>query len=178
MGKLAPILLILVGLAGGFAGVYFGMPALRPGYVEKLNARLDSLRMLSDSTAVTADSLATEQPLSDEVAMLDSLKRMRERLDELEQQSAAIAASREQLAGTLDSLSATGGEAAEIASTLSILEDGELAKVVGELDESVLRSLYVTASRKNKARLLKAMPPDRAGRLIRSLFDDSRVAQK
>jgi hypothetical protein len=171
MGKLAPILLIVLGLAGGFAGVYFGMPAIRPGYVKDLNARLDSLRALSDTTALMQDSLVVEGPYATDILMLDSLNRMRQRLEELEQQSAEIAASRQRLAGTLDSLSAHGGEAAEIASTLSILEDSELAGVVSELDDDVLRSLYVTASRKNKARLLQAMPPERAGHLIRSLFD-------
>ncbi len=170
MSKLAPVALLLVGLSAGFAGVYFGMPKIRPAYVEGLHVKFDSLRALADTSVIAVDSVATDTTL-DETAMLDSLSELRAQIARLEQQSAEIAASRERLSGTLDSLATTGGEAAEIAATLSILEDDELAEVVNKLDDRVLRSLYVTASRKNKARLLKAMPPERAGKLIRSLFD-------
>lgn len=172
MGKLAPIALVLLGLIGGFAGAYFGMPKVRPEYVKDLYARYDSIRALGDTTAVTMDSMSVAPGTPSGAMLLDSLQRLRNRIQELEQHSNQIDESRQELAVRLDSLTQVGGDAAEIASTLTILEDDELSHVVEKLDDDVLRALYVTASRKNKARLLRAMPPERAGHLIRSLFDD------
>jgi flagellar motility protein MotE (MotC chaperone) len=171
MGKILSIALVIAGLVVGFLGSYFAMPLLRPAYVEAINARLDSLSTPADTLATTADS--TGPDTSDEgliESMEDSLARLQRRVDELKRQSDAALSSRSKLEAQVDSLSEVRSDATELASALTQLEDKELAKVVGELDDRVLKALYLEASRKNQARILQAMPPDRAARFIRMLY--------
>jgi hypothetical protein len=176
MGKLITILLIVFGLGLGFAGAYFAMPIIRPGYVEELRARLDSLNSPPDTTAIDSSNVAMPigiAPISD----ADSIVALRQELASVKSEAKELADYNNRLAAHIDSVLGQRTAVAQLAATLSAMEDKDLEELVASLDESVLIAVYSESNRKNQARLLSKIPPDQAARLIRALFDERKKLQ-
>ena len=171
MGKLVSILMIVLGLVVGFAGAYLAMPIIRPGYVDELRSRLDSLGMPPDTSMAVVDSVAS---VSARPATPDTMSSMYEELQRVRRQAEALAKQNAQLASRIDSVLGTQSDVSKLAATLGAMEDRDLEDLVQTLDEKVLIAVYTQSSRKNQARLLSKIPPDKAARLIRALFDERR----
>ena len=69
-----------------------------------------------------------------------------------------------------------GAKAQELSTTLTKMEDKELAGVVEQLDLAVLEILYKQASGRNRTRLLQAMPPQVAASFVQRLVQPGRAA--
>jgi superfamily II DNA helicase RecQ len=70
----------------------------------------------------------------------------------------------------VQSLQATQAKAAEMAKTLTKLEDEALQSVLQELDMRIFQMLYAESTGRTQARLLQALPPERAARVVDSMM--------
>ncbi len=175
------VLFIALGSVAAFlaslAGTYVLMPMVAPGVVEAERMRADSLAAASlaaDSVALgalDADSLRAADSLAltsaapsllpdGEASSADSLAALHERLAAYEAQIGA-------LQSEVGATKAQRARAADLASTLIKLEDGDLARVLARLDLDVLTVLYTEASARDRARLLGALEPSRTALFVR-----------
>lgn len=140
-------------------------PTTRPDSTTVSSA--DSSR--SDSTAVPQP----DQQLAsfEAVHMLrDSLRMMRDSVNTLADKSQTLEGDLQKLRSQLQSLQATRTKAADIAKTLTKLEDEELEAVLSKLDMQTYEILYTEATGRNRTRLLRALPPQEAARLVNRMI--------
>ena len=76
----------------------------------------------------------------------------------------------------LEAQQAQNDKIQQLNSTLSRLEDRDLAVVVEQLDEAVLEVLYTQSSGRNRTRLLQAMSPQVAASFVQRLVQPGRAA--
>lgn len=172
------VLAIAVGLGSfvlSMAGVYFALPMLAPHVVEAARTPADSLA--ADSLLAATDSLRTDTSAAGAsaapdagggslVAAEDTVAVLRRRLRQAEEAAAARRASVQAAEERLAVLRAQRAGASELSATLAELEDAELAAILRRLDLPILKRLYAEASSRNRKRLLKAMPADRAAHFV------------
>jgi len=102
----------------------------------------------------------------------DSLRRVTARLD-------ALAAENQSLRQELDRIQngatsqASPEEVATLTATLAKLDDKQLRPILQEVDAKVLEQLYRGASGRTQARLIQAMPTERAASFVQKLVQGS-----
>lgn len=151
--KIALSAVLLAALAtGSWFGVqmFLGAPPPTPGVAEV--APSDSFATDSADVQVALAPLADEVEaltarLADAEATADSLRHL------LDAQGAAAEAAR--------------SDAAELASTLTKMEDANLESVVQRLDGRSFVQLYRAASSRNQVRLMGSLTPEQAASFIR-----------
>lgn len=177
-------------------GLYFAMPLLQPDEVEMTRRQIDSLaslRSMTDSSdIVLLDTLADAEPLvlltGEESADLDTLNvipieehpRYAALTDSLTQARAAHqrlasleAELRQRIAALEEDLATAGiarAEASEVSSALSRLEEDELGGILGALEDRAVRVVYDEASPRNRTKILRSLPPQRAASLVQRML--------
>jgi len=156
---------------------------LEPGGTE-LPAAIDSLiasspdslgrAMMPESTA--EGNANPPMDAADGAVAAGGKMALQDSLDALQRRVAALSRERLYLLDEIKALQAQQkeqqalqGSVQELSTTLTKLEDKELASVLAQLDVSVLEALYKQASARNRTRLLQAMPPPVAADFIRRL---------
>lgn len=139
------------------------------------SSALDSLGVLPDDDAAAAAAAAPPLSTGARAAAEDSL---RSRLQAVEQERQALAARFEAMqkreSQRDEARAATSAAVTELAGTLAGLDEKELGAILTRLDIDVVRALYDRASGRNRARLLQAMPADRAAQFVQSLVRPDR----
>ena len=178
----------LLSFVAGLAGLYLLMPSVDPVRVEDTKLQLDSLGLItyraadsiravrdslhaSDSLAAVGDSAALAEiaPGLSAAGAVDSLQRVIERIRRMEQEKSALLTEVESLTARLQTLEERRVEAENLSATLAKVEDRQLGAILQSLDARALELIYLMSSSRNQARLLQALPPDRAASFIRSL---------
>lgn len=168
------LIAIAVGLLSfvlSVAGAYVAMPALAPGVVEAARAPADSLAdglAAAAGDSLRADTLAAPAAAGGAslAAVEDTVAMLRRRLREAEEAASSRRTSVQAAEERLATLRAQRTGATELSATLAELEDAELAAILRRLDLPVLKRLYAEATGRNRKRLLKAMPADRAAHFV------------
>lgn len=192
-------LLLVVGLGiasfvGGLAGFYAMMPALAPGLVEQTRIELDSLGLLAydaaDSLRSAREATAGYTPavpggttpaaLAAHVSTaaatpsaggVDSLKlALLDQVRAVEAERSALKRQVETLTARLEAIEGRRAEAESVSATLAKLDDRQLGGILQNLDPVVLEMIYRKSPAKTQARLLAALPGDRAAGFLRSLM--------
>lgn len=170
----------------GIIGAYMAMPSVKPEMVEETHRILDSLAQADSSLSFTeidsliqADTVAQPAPQVDEpepavppeliTSLEDSLATLRDELKSSNEELRTLRQQVETIQQRWEELERRRQEASQLSGTLTKLEDNELGAVLEQLDLSVLELLYVEASGRNRARLLQAMPAERAALVVRGL---------
>lgn len=182
----------------GTAGIYLAMPTIAPAVVDSTRVRLDSLGLLprlpeddadrdpagssvdplpfdTATTLASADSSDSLQARSlptgpiIEFSMDDSLRHTTDLLNNLKANNAALTAKIEELTGRIDQMTSQKAETEELSKSLSKLEDRQLAGILADLDLSVVETLYLQSSGRDRSRLLQNLPPERAARFVKTL---------
>ncbi|NBB73276.1 MAG: hypothetical protein GVY35_06280 [Bacteroidetes bacterium] len=156
-------------------GSYFAMPYIAPDIVAqsqppdsvasdsldqraKLMALIDSLNS-GDPKALFAQQTTVNQ-------LRDSLTTVHDSLSSVQSRTSTLQAQLDELQQRVSSLEATQAKAADISNTLTDLDLREMRAVLAPLNLSVYESLYAQTSGRNRTRLLQAIPPDKAARLV------------
>jgi hypothetical protein len=144
----------ILGMAAAFAaGLGAGAKGLVPG--------LAATAPLADSTATAPDSLAVPVDVG---PLQADLARLRSRLQTAEDRADSL---RVVVEGHRATAEAGRSDAADLAKTLTKMEDEDLGAVVQRLDGRSFVRLYEAASSRNRARLLNALAPDQAAAFVR-----------
>ncbi len=153
-----------------------------------LLAQSDSLAMAQTDSLAQSDSLATawgaQADSSDgafassesAVVLQDSMMVLQHSVAGLIQENGELLEQLKALREQFEGQQTQGARAQELSTTLSKLEDKELARVVEQLDLAVLELLYKNASGRNRTRLLQAMPPQVAASFVQRLVLPGRAA--
>jgi outer membrane murein-binding lipoprotein Lpp len=176
----------MIAFVVGLVGTYIALPMVAPGVTSSL-APADST-VAADSVAATTDlprplpngaapdSASTDQP-EPSLASVDAIESLRDSLAMMQDSVQTLAATEETLTREVDalrdqvqSLQATQAKAAEMAKTLTKLEDEALQSVLQELDMRIFQMLYAESTGRTQARLLQALPPERAARVVDSMM--------
>lgn len=177
----------VISFIGGLAGFYLMMPSVAPTLVEQTRLELDSLglisvrgadslRALRDALRAAADSLdsadsVSQDPTTAEAGgVADSLRNVVNRIRAVETEKAALLRQIDALTARIRAIEGKRAEAEQISATLAKLEDRQLGPILESLDDGVLELIYQQSSAKTQARLLAALPADRAAGFIRSLM--------
>ena len=151
-------------------------------------AQSDSLAMAQADSLAQSDSLATaggaQADSSDgafassesAVVLQDSMMVLQHSVAGLIQENGELLEQLKALREQFEGQQTQGARAQELSTTLSKLEDKELARVVEQLDLAVLELLYKNASGRNRTRLLQAMPPQVAASFVQRLVLPRRAA--
>lgn len=103
-------------------------------------------------------------------ALADSLARIRQQYDRLRSENEAL---RKRLQNATSSANArpaaNKASATDLSTQLAKLNQKELKEILGQLDNASLEMLYAQASGRNRAKLLQAMPADRAARFVNKM---------
>ena len=183
-----PLLALIVSVVFfvvGLTATYLAMPAIAPEKVDQVQSRLDSLAQL-EASLTAADSLGTSTMMADSmltadslqaptllVGLRDSLTMLHERLEEEQLQKDTLLMRIQTMEQRWVELAARYAEASQMSSTITKLEDKELAELLGKLEDDVLESMYIEASARNRARLLQMLPAEKAATLVHRLTDPS-----
>jgi hypothetical protein len=188
----------LVSFVAGLIGLYLAMPYLQPDKVDAIRAELDSLYALrADSLLafdlpeevdlVWSDSLAADSldgeltgPIAialEEhprfVALMDSVAQLSALMKAAEDDRGRLLARLEDSDGATPAQTAAAGAAspdlAELAATLSRLEENELKPILDRVDDTTIRQLYDLSTGRNRTKILRSMNPDRAARLVQRM---------
>jgi hypothetical protein len=192
----------------GLAGFYYAMPYLQPDTVESVRAELDSLRALrSDSLGLDLDQLEDADMFADLVladtvaidsltgdtlvtptisvyehpaylALLDSLSGWKSQASLLKAEAAQIAGRLEQIESRIEVEVAAATDIADLTTTLSRLEDNELRPILERIDDATVARLYQEATGRNRTKIVRAMPSDRAARLVQRMMGQSSARQQ
>ncbi len=179
----------LVAFVVGLAGTYVVLPMVVPDVTQSATpadssatpgqpaAETDTPRPLPKGAA--PDSAATPAP-DKPFASLDAVNRLRDSLAIMHDSVQTLAATEDRLHRELadlrdqvQSLQATKAKAAEMAKTLTKLEDEELQAVLNELDMRIYQMLYTESSGRTRARLIQSLPPERAARLVDRMVSEN-----
>jgi len=156
-------------------GSYFAMPYIAPDVVAqsqpadslasdsldqraKLMALIDSLNS-GDPKALFAQQASVNQ-------LRDSLTTVHDSLSSVQSRTSTLQAQLDELQQRVSSLESTQAKAADISNTLTDLDLREMRAVLAPLNLNVYESLYAQTSGRNRTRLLQALPPDKAARLV------------
>lgn len=173
----------------GMTVMYFLVPTVFPGRAEELTrlaeavaedsstladfTLLDSLSMaraaLDSLLADEADSLDAggESSLPLVVALLrDSLHAAHAERDSVASLLDGAKRTVDQLKGQLADAIVPDAGSAELARTLASMDDRQLQPILKSLSNGALEALYHQASARDRRRLIAAMPPERATRLV------------
>lgn len=176
----------LIAFVVGLVGTYMALPMVAPG-IASTSAPADSTaapasapsdtdtpRPLPNGTA--PDSAAASQ-MDRPFASLEAVEGLRDSLALMHDSVQTLATTEEtltrevaELRDQVQSLQATQTKAAEMAKTLTKLEDEALQSVLQELDMPTFQMLYAESSGRSQARLLQALPPKRAARVVDSMM--------
>ena len=183
-----PLLAIIVSVVFfivGLAATYLAMPAIAPEKVEKVQNRLDSLAQV-EMELLAADSLGSSSMMADSsfaadslqsnsllTGLRDSLSLLNDRLSQEQLQKDTLLIRIQTMEQRWVELAARYAEASQMSSTITKLEDKELAALLGQLEDDVLESMYIEASARNRARLLQMLPAEKAATLVHRLTDPS-----
>lgn len=170
----------------GLVGTYFALPVVAPNAVEQ------SVPADSASTAAPPDQPASPEPNQTEPTpsdsataspdeslasfdavnevLRDSLQMMRDSMHTLASTSQTLERDVQELRDQVEALQAKRTKAADLAKTLTRLEDEELQAVLGELKMETHAILYEEATGRNRTRILQALPPDQAARLVNRMI--------
>lgn len=157
-------------------GTYFAMPYIAPDVVAEAQQESDSSATESfaprHKLEALIDSLNTGNPneLFAEREMVnrlrDSLTTMHDSLDAIQGRTTTIQAQLDELRRRVSSLEETQVKAAEISKTLTDLDIREMRAVIAPLNLNVYEALYAQSTGRDRTKLLQAMPPDKAARLV------------
>lgn len=131
--------------------------------LERLEALVDTMDQHRHVLAAKQRIEAQERELTQ---LRDSLSSVHDSLDTAASRASNLDAEVDDLREQLASLEDARAEAEEISQTLAQLEMRELRAVLDPLGLDVYESLYTISSGRNQDRLLQAMPPDEAARLV------------
>lgn len=185
----------VISFIAGLVGFYMAIPSVIPDRVAQAQAELDSLARVDSLLAnppppvsplagvdsiTTAtlrggmlDSLldtyrdSTHLPVPLAAVMRDSIAALNRRIGERGIQYDSLQTQFVTLQEEMYRLQGQRAEAAALSGTLAKLEDKELRSILERLDLTVLELLFQQASSRNQARLLAAMPSERAARFVR-----------
>ncbi len=164
----------------GIFATFYTMPYIAPDLVEQTQWRIDSTQMVKDGTFPDSllnpeevwpiDTVTLVKPLNVLLTGLrDSLDTLGSSLGNEIVTKDSLLARVQEMEKRWDMLQAKYDEAKQMSTTISKLEDRELAELLATLDEEVLESLYVEASARNRTRLLQMMPAEKAAVLVNAL---------
>lgn len=176
----------LIAFVVGLVGTYMALPMVAPGIAStsapadstvapaSAHSDTDTPRPLPNGTA--PDSAAASQ-MDRPFASLEAVEGLRDSLALMHDSVQTLATTEEtltrevaELRDQVQSLQATQTKAAEMAKTLTKLEDEALQSVLQELDMPTFQMLYAESSGRSQARLLQALPPKRAARVVDSMM--------
>lgn len=132
----------------------------------------------AQDTTRSVDELASDETTTateDETAIQDSLAVLQQRVEGLLLGERVHLEQIAELQVQLEAQQAQDDKIQQLNSTLSRLEDRDLADVVEQLDVAVLEVLYTQSSGRNRARLLQAMRPEVAARFVSNLVQPGRA---
>ena len=99
----------------------------------------------------------------------DSLTAAAKMAQNLEQNSSALVAQLEELKKRKETVEAPKVEPTELVKSITKLDDDQLTNLLAGLDLSVIETLYMKSSARERTRLLQNMAPDRAAVFVRTL---------
>lgn len=136
---------------------------------------ISNLRNASDSTRyIPLDSArALIQRLA---AFKDSLQHLTADLRAADEHAATLKQQNATLKEDVATLEVQRAQAVDLSKTLTDLDMRQLRPILEQLDMKVLTRLYDEASGRNRTRLMKALPPDRAAHFVNRLVDGMRAA--
>ncbi len=119
---------------------------------------------------LTPDSLRMIIQRAHEVELLrDSLNYLKQQLEQASRHQEEILQEIEQLKQKWSLAEGELERAAELSKVLPKLDDKQLAEVVRDLDPRIFQRIYIKATNRNRTRLLKALPPDKAATFVENL---------
>lgn len=173
------LMVIAVGLLAfsvSLIGTYFAMPYIAPDIVAQSQTPSDSLASDSldqrNKLMALIDSLNSGDPkalFAEQKTvnrLRDSLMTVHDSLDSVQSRTSTLQAQLDELQQRVSSLEATQAKAADISNTLTDLDLREMRAVLAPLSLNIYESLYAQTTGRNRTRLLQAMPPDKAARLV------------
>ncbi len=194
----------IVSFLVGLLGFIFVLPSVAPGRAEEARLYLDSLEAArlsyfrKDSTLTTStvqpvpetsqlpdtsrkESGTTSPPQAPDestlliTALKDSLADFRRRIRALQAQNGTLQRQLEEARKAARPQPTPTRDVAGLTETLTKLDDKELRPILQQLDSDVLEQLYRNTSGRTQARLLQAMPADRAALFVQSLVRGTSV---
>ncbi len=130
---------------------------------------------VSNGAAVVSSDGASA-PSEGEAVLQDSVMVLQQRVEGLLRGERVHLEQIAELQVQLEAQQAQNDKIQQLNSTLSRLEDRDLAVVVEQLDEAVLEVLYTQSSGRNRTRLLQAMSPQVAASFVQRLVQPGRAA--
>ncbi|MFQ5571126.1 MAG: hypothetical protein ACE5G0_15710 [Rhodothermales bacterium] len=127
----------------------------------------------SSQHRVDAATDTTDAPVEADAALQDSLAKYRSQVASLITEKSTLLAEIQTLKQQQGEQQARSVEVQELSTTLTKLEDKELAQIVEQLDMAILQDLYHKASSRNRARLLQAMQPQAAADFVRRMVQQT-----
>ena len=118
-------------------------------------------RLAGDAQAAPADSAVTRAEVGEVTSEVADVRR------QLTRAEARADSLRDVIEGRALDLEAEQARAAELATTLTKLDDEALSGIVQRLDGSSFTELYRAASTRNQVRLLSALTPAQAAAFVR-----------
>lgn len=119
---------------------------------------------------LTPDSLKSIIQRAQEVELLrDSLSYLKQELERATRHQQEILQEIETLKQKWSLAESELKRAAELSKVLPKLDDKQLAAVVRDLDPRIFQRIYLKATNRNRMRLLKALPPDKATEFVENL---------
>jgi hypothetical protein len=109
-------------------------------------------------------------------ALKDSLASMRQRIQTLHTENQSLRRQLDEARKSTQTRATRASDVAGLTETLTKLDDKELRPILQQLDGDVLEQLYKSTSGRTQARLLKAMPADRAAGFVQNLVRGTSAA--
>lgn len=196
MKKIALFAIVsIVSFVLGLGGLYVAMPYIQPDKVESARAGIDSLRALAADSLSIEDGLRVDVPVDmdlvladaadvdsltppgipiDEhprfLALTDSLLAIADISSRLRSENDRLIVRLTELEELASSRAVHSTDIAELTGTLSRLEDNELRSILERVDDATVARLYDEASGRNRTKIVRAMPADRAARLVQRMM--------
>jgi flagellar motility protein MotE (MotC chaperone) len=132
----------------------------------------------ADSAAFEAAVQASAKAVSDSLTrsyteiigrLSDSLTAATKMAQNLQRNSTALAAQLEELKKRKEAAPTPKVDTAELVKSITKLDDDQLANLLTGIDLSVIETLYMKSSARERTRLLQNMAPDRAAVFVRTL---------
>ncbi len=147
----------------GLTAVFFGIGIVAMRMMTKPPADdAPATAAAAPAGRAAADSLAADS--TDVAGIADELAQMQHRLAEAEARADSL---RRVMDERQESEASAGTDAAELAATLTKMEDESLSAIVQRLDGRSFVKLYDAASSRNRGRLLDALTPTQAAAFVR-----------
>jgi len=128
---------------------------------------------------LSEDSLKAILQRAQEVDILqDSLRYLHEQIQSLYQEKEKVRKEIEWLKKKWDLTEEEMKRAAELGNVLPKLDEKQLQQIVQNIDPKIFQQIYIQASNRNRLRLLKALPPEKARDFVENMVAFGAIIEK